>query len=136
MNPPVIVDTNILISALITRHSTLRETLIGAAPFAHAPRFVFFELFKHKERIQRSTEFTESEMLETLGTILSSLRFVDEAVVPLGTWMEARRLCSGVDDNDVPFVALTLHLNGKLWTDDEELVRGLLTKGFDHFFKL
>jgi len=30
---------------------------------------------------------------------------------------------------------LTLHLDARLWTDDEELKTGLRAKGFDQFFE-
>lgn len=48
----------------------------------------------------------------------------------LVTWMEARRLCRETDENDTPFVALTLHMDGRLWTVDDELKRG-----FERFFE-
>jgi predicted nucleic acid-binding protein len=53
--------------------------------------------------------------------------------IPIGTWAEARRLCREIDPKDTPFIALTLHLDGRLWTDDE-LINGLRPKGFDRFF--
>jgi predicted nucleic acid-binding protein len=59
---------------------------------------------------------------------------VEEGSIPIGTWMEGRRLCGGVDQKDAPFVTLTLHLVGQLWTVDEELITGLQAKGFDRFF--
>ena len=49
--------------------------------------------------------------------------------------MQARRLCEGVDLKDTPFVSLTLHLDARLWTVDEELKTGLCAKGFDQFFE-
>ena len=60
--------------------------------------------------------------------------FVNEANIPLGTWMEAYRLCKGVDEKDTPYVALTLHLDGRLWTHDAQYKAGLRTKGFDQFY--
>ncbi|MFL5541612.1 MAG: PIN domain-containing protein [Longimicrobiaceae bacterium] len=44
------------------------------------------------------------------------------------------RLCRGVDPGDEPFVALTLALDGRLWTGDQKLRRGLVARGFDRFF--
>ena len=49
-------------------------------------------------------------------------------------WTEAWRLCRDVDENDVAYVALTLELDGDLWTSDRELETGLRKKGFTRFF--
>ena len=40
-----------------------------------------------------------------------------------------------MDLKDTPFVALALHLDAHLWTDDKELKTGLRAKGFDRFFE-
>jgi predicted nucleic acid-binding protein len=52
----------------------------------------------------------------------------------IGSWTEAWRLCGDVDENDTAYVALTLELDGRLWTGDKELEMGLRRKGFDKFF--
>jgi predicted nucleic acid-binding protein len=39
-----------------------------------------------------------------------------------------------VDPKDTPFVALTIELDGRLWTGDKALVRGLRAQGFDRFY--
>jgi predicted nucleic acid-binding protein len=40
-----------------------------------------------------------------------------------------------VDPKDTPYMALTLHLAGRFWTEDQELQAGLRAQGFDHFFE-
>ena len=136
MNPPIVVDTNVLFSALISQHSRVREILLMEAGLSFCcPRFIFSELFKHKERIVAATDLSEEELLDALNALFARIRFVDESAIPLGTWLEARRLCSGVDEKDTPFVALTIHLNAQLWTEDDELKKGLRAKGFGLFFK-
>ena len=73
--------------------------------------------------------------LAALHTLVNRLEFVTEENIPVGTWLEAHRLCHDVDENDTPYVALTLHLDGRLWTDDGELKQGLRAKGFDRFYE-
>lgn len=74
-------------------------------------------------------------MLKALHTLVSRLEFVKEANIPLNTWMEAYRLCRKVDEKDTPYVALTLHLDGRLWTDDGQLKTALRASGFVRFFE-
>ena len=33
--------------------------------------------------------------------------------------------------DDLPFVALTIYLDGLLWTGDKKLLKGLAVKGFE-----
>lgn len=142
MNPRVIVDTNILFAALVSSRSRIREVLFtknklfGEDALAFVcPRFLFVELFKHKERIVAATELSEEDLLDALNALLTRVPFVDEASIPLGTWLQARQLCHGVDEKDTPFVALAIHLNARLWTDDMELRDGLRAKNFNLFFE-
>jgi predicted nucleic acid-binding protein len=133
---PLVVDTNIVFAALVGSRSRLRETLlVEPAVRLYCPRFLFVELFKHKERVQAATKVPPDELLELLETLLARLHFVDEAAIPVGIWLEARRLCRDVDAKDTPFVALALHLNARLWTEDAELKTGLRAKGFDRFLQ-
>jgi predicted nucleic acid-binding protein len=92
------------------------------------------EMFKHKERLVEASELGEEEILECLNALLSHVTFVEEGLIPIGTWMEGRRLCTDVDLKDAPFVTLTLHVDGLLWTADTSLQTGLRAKAFDRFF--
>ena len=131
----VVVDTNILFASLLHPQSRSRQALLsGGGHTFYTPRFVVVELFKHKERIVAATELTEDELLECLNALLARIAFVEEGIIPIGAWMEGRRLCADVDRKDAPFVTLTLHVDGVLWTADAELKAGLRVKGFDRFF--
>ena len=101
----------------------------------YAPRFLFVELFKHKDRLAVAAKVSEGELLESLHVLVSRMEFVNEANIPLGIWMEAYRLCREIDAKDTAYVALALHLDGRLWTHDDELKIGLRSRGFDRFFE-
>jgi predicted nucleic acid-binding protein len=132
----VIVDANIAFKCLLAGSGDLRAR-IGPRdhPQFFSPRFLFVELFKHKERLARAAELSETELLEALYALVSRLEFVNEANIPVGTWVEAYRLCKSVDERDTAYVALTLHMDGRLWTGDEHLKTGLRARGFERFFE-
>jgi predicted nucleic acid-binding protein len=132
----LVVDTNIFFSLLLRRDTALRRRFLTDSTCTfHCPRFFLVELFKHKERITQATELSDDELLECLYELLARVHFFEEGSISIGTWMEARRLCRDIDPKDTPFVALTLHLDGRLWTSDEELKTGLKAKGFNRFFQ-
>src|SRR5579862_7299531 len=107
----VIVDANIAFRALASSRGDLRAQFdsAGAIRFI-APRFLFIELFKHKDRLVRASRKSEDVVLESLHALVATLDFADEAAIPIGTWLEARRLCAPIDPKDTPYVALALHL--------------------------
>lgn len=137
VNPAcIVVDTSVFFSLLVSRDTARRRRFLSdAIATYYCPRFVFVELFNHKERIAQATALSDAELLECLYELLARVQFVEEGTIPVGTWMEARRLCREVDAKDTPFVALTLHLDDRLWTNDDELRLGLRAKGFDSFFE-
>jgi predicted nucleic acid-binding protein len=94
------------------------------------------ELFKHKERIAEKTDLKEPDLLSLLHSLIEKIHFFDEDAISIGSWAEAWRLCRDVDENDVAYVALTVELEGKLWTSDRELETGLRKKGFTCFYSL
>jgi predicted nucleic acid-binding protein len=63
------------------------------------------------------------------------LGFVSEASIPMGRWEEAYRLWKGADEKDTPYLVLTLHLDGRLSTGDQQLKTALRAQGFDRFLE-
>ena len=130
----VVVDANIAFKALAAGRGDLRDRLGPATTVTFfAPRFLFVELFRHKERLALAAKVPEQEVVDALHALVSRIEFVNESNIALGTWMGAYRLCRDTDEKDTPYVALTLHLDCRLWTDDAQLKRGLIAKGFDRF---
>ncbi|AUD07289.1 hypothetical protein CWM47_13175 [Spirosoma pollinicola] len=38
-----------------------------------------------------------------------------------------------IDPNDIPYLALAIHLDAPLWTGDRQMMDGLKKVGYDHF---
>ncbi len=109
MNERVVVDSNFIFSELIATNYRLRKAFDSSpATEFFCPKYVMLELFKHKERIVAATGLDEVSLLGLLHTLLERIRFYDEDAISIGSWTEAWRLCRGVDENDVAYVALTL----------------------------
>ena len=94
------------------------------------------EIFKHKEKILKNNTQLEDEFYEYLNLLLQKITFVNEDIVSIGNYLEAYRLCKDIDEKDVPFIALALELECDLWTFDEPIKKGLIAKGYKHFFEL
>lgn len=130
----VVVDTNIIFAGLRSVSTSLREKLSNPHYRFYAPKFLFVEIFKHKERILKHTSADEDIVLEYLSLLLYYMHFIDESIISNAEYLTAYSLCKDVDEKDTPFVALSLTLECDLWTRDVQLKTGLRAKGFNHFF--
>lgn len=130
----VVVDTNIIFAGLRSVSTSLREKLSSPHYRFYAPKFLFVEIFKHKERILKHTSADEDIVLEYLSLLLYYMHFIDESIISNAEYLTAYSLCKDVDEKDTPFVALSLTLECDLWTRDVQLKTGLRAKGFNHFF--
>jgi predicted nucleic acid-binding protein len=134
----IVVDTNIIFSALLKEDNRCARALIkneDAHDF-YAVYFTIVELFKHKERIKQFSKLSEEDILEVLYELLKHIHIINDDIISVPSWKAAMQLTHDVDIKDVPNVALTIELNAQLWTNDNELKRGLQAKGFDAFINL
>lgn len=67
---------------------------------------------------------TEIEIIEAYYTILRKVNLYKEDLMTSEIVNQAYDLCQDIDENDTPHVALTLELNGVLWTGDKKLKEG------------
>ena len=130
----VVVDSNIVFSALLSKNSFLLEILLKEEHHFVAPNFLFTEIFKYKEKILKHSKLSETELLELLNNLLSSIQFIHYDFISPESLKKAESLCYDVDMKDMVFVALTIELNARLWTGDKKLKEGLTAKGYNQFF--
>jgi predicted nucleic acid-binding protein len=134
-DPPIIVDTNIVFSALISQNSRFREILFGPDHRFFFCETVIVELFRHKEKLLRANgKVTPREFESVYHAILRRVEMYKEDWISAEHWATALDLCRQSDLDDAPVVAVALALNGVLWTGDRKLRRGLEEKGFTRFF--
>ena len=115
----------------------LRDTIHSKSKFKFfSVKFIIVELFKHKNKILQYTSLSDDELLTLYHHTLNRIHFIDDNVISDENLELAYNLCKDIDEKDTLFVALTLELNGQLWTGDKELKKGLKNKGFDLFFEI
>jgi predicted nucleic acid-binding protein len=130
----IVVDTNIVFSALLSHRSAFHEILQNKQHRFVAPNFIFVELFKYKEKISKHSKLESGELLELLDSLIARVRFIPIDFISSENLRKGLELCSQVDLKDSVFVALTIELNALLWTGDNKLKTGLIAKGFNQFF--
>ncbi len=134
LRPPIVVDTNILFSALLREPSRFVELIFQTEYDFYICEYVIVELFKHKDRMVKQSKLSEDDLLRLLYRLLKRLNIYPERLIKPEFVTEAQNLCAPIDVNDTVHVALTLALDGYLWTGDRTLMDGLRHQGFDRFF--
>ncbi len=133
----IIVDTNILFSALLGKNKKFRDILLSQKNInLYSCKFTLVELFKYKEKIQKYSSFDEGEILELLYNLLKNIHLFDENTLTKESLKIAFDLCYDIDLKDIPFVAVTIELDGLFWTGDKKLKNGLKIKGFNSFYEI
>jgi predicted nucleic acid-binding protein len=128
----LIVDANILMSTLITQQGRVAHTFLKLAKEYHlvSCQFLYIEFFKHKNRVLKASKLEENEFLDYLLSVLNNIEFISEILIPDDIMKQAQELVLGIDERDVNYVALSIHLNAPIWTGDRKLSLGLKDKGF------
>jgi predicted nucleic acid-binding protein len=133
----IVVDTNIIFSALLRENNGYANTLIVNTDNHdfHAVYFTLVELFKHKERINQYSKLSPDDILEVLYELLKHIHITNDDLISISAWKQSIQLTHDVDIKDAPNIALTIELGGQLWTNDKALKDGLRAKGFNAFFE-
>lgn len=128
----IIVDTNIVFSAILNSNSRIGKILLNSkAHFQfYSCNYLRTEIQRHHSKLLKLTKLTESKLDELKGLITHNITFIDERLLPQELLLKTEILLKSIDPNDTPFVALTKHLEGRLWTGDMQLYNGLKSKRF------
>lgn len=130
----IIVDANILFSALITPNGKISEIITYPTSNNRiiSCHYAIVELFKHQPKIIKYSRRSQEESLNILEILLKNIEFYNEVLIERADLIEAEKLTSGVDHFDTKYVALTLQTGGLLWTGDKKLTMHLKAMGFSN----
>ncbi|KXA89970.1 hypothetical protein AKJ37_02180 [candidate division MSBL1 archaeon SCGC-AAA259I09] len=113
----LVLDTNILFSALIAGGKT-RKLIITGNHDLHAPEYTFTELENHQDEIEKKTKLDKSDLQLLLNIILEQINITPKPEFE-NQLPKAEKTMGEVDPDDVPFLALALHLKADIWSDDK-----------------
>lgn len=131
----VVVDTNILFSALLKTPNKFAETIFLSDDSFHVPKQVFSELFRHQNKIIKASHLDEDAVFDMLLLLSKRIHIEDENKISDVSLIKAYTLCKDIDIQDMMIVALALEMQASLWTGDKILIKGLKAKGFNSFYK-
>lgn len=129
----IIVDTNIVFSALLSSGNRIGKIILHSERNIQlfSCNFLKTELEKHHDKLVKLSKLSNSELAELEHILTHKITFIDERLLPSKLLLQTEELLASIDPKDTPFVALAIHLNGKLWTGDMQLYRGLKSKKFE-----
>jgi predicted nucleic acid-binding protein len=127
----IIIDTNIIFSGLLNSNSTIGDLIFNSdKQFEfYSCNYMRYEIQKHWERLKAISKLTEDQLNTSYFQILSKIKFINEEIIPVETWLAAEEITKGVDIDDIDFVALSKFLKATLWTGDKVLYKGLKKQG-------
>jgi predicted nucleic acid-binding protein len=134
----VVIDTNVIISALI-RDSLTRKVIIESGLNFVYPEISLHELRKHKKTIIAKSGLPERDIDKLLNKLLEYVVLIPTEVVK-SHLDEAKLIMQKIDPNDVVFIAAALAFrNAVIWSDDKDFerqkkVRVVKTRDFARVF--
>ncbi len=113
----VVIDTNILISALL-KDSLTRKLLIEPSFDFYYPEIALEEVQKYKLLIIKKTGMTDNEYCSLLKLLFQNIILLSNKVL-FDRLEEAKEIMQKIDPDDVIFVAGALSLKGIIWSNDK-----------------
>jgi predicted nucleic acid-binding protein len=130
----IVVDTNIVFSGILNSTGKIGDILLepnGIIKF-YTTDLLLQEINHHKDKLIYLSKKNATSIDKIISIIIKRIKFVDLELIPRILLAESEQLLRNIDIDDTEFVALTTYLNGKLWTGDKKLRKGLENLGWDN----
>lgn len=118
----IIVDTNIVFSAILNTKSVIGDILLNSSDKFQflSCHYLWEEIDNHWNKLLKVSKLEEHYLLESQRIIYKNVNFIDEAQISKEYRKRAFELVKDIDINDIAFVALneSLESNCGLETKD------------------
>lgn len=128
-----VIDTNIVFSILHSPQSAMAAAFFKAEEYGIvfiAPQYLQYEIEDHRQKLLSLTRLDSKSLDRMLALVYRRIKFFEDRLIPLQSYWEAVRLLRDIDQEDVPFVALSIYQQISLFTGDRKLYRGLLSRSY------
>lgn len=128
----LIIDSNIIISALISPNGVIANILFNKLKKVDffAPNYLFHEILSKQDKIIKLTGYTNEDFFDLLHLLTKKIDFIDETLISEDSLRKAYKFTSNVDPKDTYYVALAIQMKLQIWTGDKKLIKGLREQGF------
>ncbi len=135
MKKAIIIDTNLIFSALLSNASQIREILLDETFTFYAPNYIIVEIFKHQRKMLKLTKLDDVAFFTYFNAIIENIKFIPLDFISTPSRQLAYDLCHDIAPKDIPFIALSIELKAPLWTGDVKLKKRLIEKGYNNFYQ-
>jgi len=116
----IIVDTNVILSALI-KEGTTRAILTNPLTEFYTIEFAIKEIRKYKSLVIEKSGLSGEEFEVMLSLVMSNVKVIEKCQIE-GKINESKELIEKVDPKDVPILACAITIpNDGLWSEDKHL---------------
>lgn len=112
----IVVDTNIIISALL-KNSITREILSSYGFNFIFPEYGLEEIYSYKNYIMEKTGMNEIEFDRLMLRIFKYVKLIPLQIIKR-FWNPAGEIIKHIDEKDTAFIATALAFNCPIWSDD------------------
>ena len=132
----VVVDTNIVFSAILNSNGLIGELLFNSEDQFeyYSSEFIIDELTKYRTKLQSLAKISEEEIDVSITQLLKNIDLISTIAIAEIHWNRAYELVFDVDEHDTPFLATALALDAVVWTGDKKLIKGLRAKEFQGIY--
>ncbi|MCV9388381.1 PIN domain-containing protein [Reichenbachiella ulvae] len=121
----VIVDTNIVFSAILNTNGKIAQILSEPNVTFLSPSYLLTELVEHQNKLIKLLKSDQTKLTELKQLVIRNIHFLPEEQISPQHWIRAEELTLDVDHDDIAFVALALEQDCPIWTGDKKLRKGI-----------
>lgn len=131
----IVVDTNIVFSAILNTNSRIASILLNLKPKHnfYTTNQLLLEIEEHRNKLKKLTSLSDLDLFNLTLVTTARIKFINIDLIPIDTYQQVKNLTVDIDVDDTEFVVLAEHLEAKLWTGDKALIKGLIQKGWNNF---